>query len=149
MKAIRWPWSKKKDEDVPEKKKSSVGINLRNPDQKPAELENDPIGAAMVSIAVDSMNQPIEECPAIFLVCDCGKTHFRHTGYIETITPYVAQDGGKTINESHPVKTCVSCRKSYVNIGPKTYDVTDKIDLNAWEKFEKEAHKSTGPGGQC
>ena len=79
MPAFRWPWQKKKKENevtVVEDKKSS-GLNLRNPDQKRA--EEDPLGEAMVSIANESMDSPIEECPAIFMVCDCGKTHFRQS----------------------------------------------------------------------
>lgn len=29
------------------------------------------------------------------------------------------------------------------------YDVTDKIDMDAWDKAERELHRATGPGGQC
>jgi hypothetical protein len=29
------------------------------------------------------------------------------------------------------------------------YEVSDQIDLEAWERFEKQAVKATGPGGQC
>lgn len=34
-------------------------------------------------------------------------------------------------------------------INEQMYDVTDQIDLKAWEKTEKEAQAATGPGGQC
>ncbi len=146
MKAIQWPWSKKKKIEETEVKETS-NINLRNPNQKLPVV--DPLGNAMLDVAKNGVNENIEDCPSIFLVCDCGKTHFRHTGYMETIVPYVAADGGKLAQDSHPVKTCCSCRKSYVNIGPKVYNVTEQIDIKAWEKFEKEAHKATGPGGEC
>jgi len=150
MKAMKWPWSKKTTDN--NAKVEDKSINLRDPDKKKEiqKLESqDAMTEIMVDVANDATTTPIEECPAIFLMCECGKAHFRHTGYIETIVPYIGDDGNKTVGESHMVKTCCSCRKSYVSIGPKTYDVTDKIDIKAWEKFEKEAHKATGPGGNC
>lgn len=44
---------------------------------------------------------------------------------------------------------CVSCKRAFVWLNEQMYDVTDQVDLAAWEKTEKEAHKATGPGGQC
>ena len=29
------------------------------------------------------------------------------------------------------------------------YDITDRIDLEAWEELEREMEKCTGPGGEC
>jgi len=135
-------------EDVVETTKTSPGVNLRNPAQRKAE-EPDPISQALAAVAAGSMNRNLEDCDSIFLECECGKKHFRHAGYLETIVPFVSGDGGKICNDSHAVKTCCSCRKSYVAIGSKVYDVTDQVDIDAWEKFEKVAHKTTGPGGQC
>ena len=133
-------------EVVPDKVGASV--NLRNPAQRKVE-DVDPITKALAGVAADSLNKDLSECDSIFLTCKCGKKHFRHTGYLETIVPFVSGDGGKICSDTHPVKTCCSCRKSYVAIGSKVYDVTKEVDMKAWEKFEKEAHKSTGPGGEC
>jgi len=47
------------------------------------------------------------------------------------------------------VMVCVKCKHSYIWVSEQMYDVTEHVDLNAWEKTEKEAHKATGPGGQC
>ncbi len=84
------------------------------------------------------------------MTCKCGKIHFRHTGNICTMSP-IKLPSIPTMSEtsSHMVQTCVSCRRSYVFIGGQIQEVTKHIDLQAWEKFEKKAHKATGPGGQC
>lgn len=80
----------------------------------------------------------------------CDGIHYRHAGYVKTMIPFMRTGGEKRINlDSLNLNVCVKCRKCYVWINEQMYDVTDQIDLAAWEKFEKEAHKATGPGGQC
>ena len=87
----------------------------------------------------------------LFMVqCECGGVHFRHAGYIEMAMPYILADKTKKVTkDSYQVQVCVKCRKSYVWYDSQLYDVSDLVDLNAWEKAEKELHKATGPGGQC
>jgi len=93
--------------------------------------------------------KPIDEKVFIFS-CVCGKSHFRHAGYIKTLLPYLKPGGAKSmVTENQSVMVCVACRKSYVWFDEQMYDVSDKIDLEAWEKAEKELHRATGPGGQC
>jgi len=80
----------------------------------------------------------------------CSGIHFRHAGYIEATIPFVSPKQGNSLAcDSLPVKLCVKCKHSMVIHSDKIIDVTEHIDLNAWEKTEKEAHKATGPGGQC
>lgn len=82
--------------------------------------------------------------------CTCGNVHFRHAGYIEAIMPYIQADQEKKVqSDSLSVKVCTSCRKCYVWHHPQWYDVTDKIDIAAWEKTEREMQKCTGPRGNC
>lgn len=82
--------------------------------------------------------------------CSCGHGHFRHAGYLESLVPFMRSGGEKrVILDSNAVKICVKCKKAYVWINEQMYDVSDRIDVEAWEKTEKEAHKTTGPGGQC
>lgn len=83
--------------------------------------------------------------------CACGGVHFRHAGYIETVMPFMRGDDKKSRIAPEPlaVKVCVRCRNCYVWFGEHFHDVTKVIDLNAWEKTEKEMQKATGPGGQC
>ena len=81
---------------------------------------------------------------------ECGSGHFRHAGYMKAMLPFLRAGGDKRVSvEDMQVMICVKCRASYVWINEQMYDVTDQIDLKAWEKFEKEAHKTTGPGGEC
>lgn len=80
----------------------------------------------------------------------CGASHFRHAGYMEVMVPFIRPGNEKRVSvDSLQVKVCVKCKTSFVWINEQMYDVTDQIDLAAWEKTEKEAHKATGPGGQC
>ncbi len=80
----------------------------------------------------------------------CGAVHFRHAGYIEASIPFVSPKSGESLAvDSLPVKICVKCKSAHVIHGDKIIDVTEHIDLDAWEKAEKEAHLATGPGGQC
>lgn len=86
--------------------------------------------------------------------CECGSVHFRHAGYLEALTPYMSlqPEAGpqvKSSTSSLPVKVCIQCKKSYVDYLGKMQDVTDHIDLKAWEKAEKELEKASGPGGEC
>lgn len=81
---------------------------------------------------------------------NCDSIHFRHAGYVEVVVPYTEKENEvKTITASQPVKMCVECKHSFFQNDGRLYDVTNKIDLNAWETTEKMMHKVTGPGGQC
>ncbi|MFL6229320.1 MAG: hypothetical protein ACJ741_11125 [Pyrinomonadaceae bacterium] len=85
-----------------------------------------------------------------FECATCKGSHFRHAGYAEIMLPFLKPGGEKRVEMvSEPVKICVKCKAAYVWVAGQMYDVTDKIDLAAWEKTEKEAHAATGPGGQC
>jgi hypothetical protein len=76
--------------------------------------------------------------------------HFRHAGYVKNMLPYLKPGGEKRVGlDNLSVMVCVKCRRSYVWIFDQMYDVTDRVDLEAWEKFEVEAHRATGPGGDC
>lgn len=80
----------------------------------------------------------------------CKGVHFRHAGYVEMMLPFMELEGAKRMGvESVHVKICVKCKSAYVWTGRQMFDVTDKVDLRAWEKTEKEAQAATGPGGQC
>ena len=86
----------------------------------------------------------------LFKCSECGGTHFRHTGYMNTMLPFVTADGQKNVTrDAEAVHTCVKCRKSYIFYHKQMYDVSGLIDLKAWEKCEKEMSKATGPGGEC
>lgn len=87
----------------------------------------------------------------LFACPNCGKVHFRHAGYLETALPYQDNTSAnpKVATDERHVKICVSCKHAYITYDAKIWDVTKFIDLEAWEKTEKEAHKATGPGGQC
>jgi len=87
----------------------------------------------------------------------CGNVHFRHAGYVEMMIPYVRPDSdaktkkeiGKIARDSFQVLVCTKCRSCYIYYEAKFWDITEHIDIKAWEKAEKELHKTTGPGGQC
>jgi hypothetical protein len=80
----------------------------------------------------------------------CKSIHFRHAGYVKSMLPFLRSNGEKQIDVvEKQVMICVKCRKAYVWLNEQMYDVSDRIDLKAWEKFEKEAHRATGPGGEC
>lgn len=93
----------------------------------------------------------LESIGDLFLFqCPCGSVHFRHAGYVEGMMPYMRGDVSKHVaTDSHSVKICVKCKHAYIWINDQVYDITKFIDLEAWEKFEKVAHKATGPGGEC
>lgn len=86
-----------------------------------------------------------------FYACQkCGGKHFRHAGYMEVMLPFMRSGNEKRVSmDSVPVKICVACKSAFVWFNEQAYDVTAQIDLTAWEKTEKEAHRATGPGGQC
>lgn len=82
----------------------------------------------------------------------CGNLHFRHAGYIELLVPFML--GGKKKKheiqkQSLIVQVCTKCKACYIWHDNQMYDMTDKIDLEAWEKAEIELNKATGPGGEC
>jgi hypothetical protein len=82
--------------------------------------------------------------------CACGRKHFRHAGYMQFLMPYLKPGGEKRVScEEYRVMVCVACKRSFVWANEQMHDVTDQIDLEAWERTEREAHKATGPGGQC
>ena len=79
----------------------------------------------------------------------CGNLHFRHAGYVEVIVQIMEPNKqGSIRTHSLEVKVCTKCRTSYVTYDGIFYQLSE-IDLDAWEKLEKELHKATGPGGQC
>lgn len=87
----------------------------------------------------------------LFYKCGgCRGCHFRHAGYMQVMLPFMRSGGEKRVNlDDNRVMVCVKCRKCYAWINEQMYDVTDKVDMGAWEATEKELHKTTGPGGQC
>jgi hypothetical protein len=93
----------------------------------------------------------IEDAKELFLFqCKCGNIHYRHAGYVEILMPYINADRTKNVsNDSLQVMVCTKCRKSYVWLNQQMYDLSKLIDVQAWEKAEKEMHSNTGPGGQC
>lgn len=80
----------------------------------------------------------------------CGGVHFRHAGYVHNMLPFMRSNQEKKVElVNYQVMVCVKCRSSYIWAYDQLYDISEKIDLEAWEKVEKELHKATGPGGQC
>jgi len=85
-----------------------------------------------------------------FFKCTCESIHFRHAGYTKIMVPFMRAGGEKRVNVSNEqVMICVKCKRSFIWVNEQMYDITDRIDLKAWEKTEKEAQAATGPGGQC
>lgn len=86
-----------------------------------------------------------------FFECSkCKGKHFRHAGYMKAMMPFLRANGEKKVSvDDYQVWVCVKCRSAYIWLGEQMYDVTSQIDIEAWQKFEKEAHKATGPGGNC
>ena len=86
----------------------------------------------------------------LFKCRKCEGVHFRHAGYVTLMLPFLRAGGEKRVGcDDVRVMVCVKCKSAWAWITDQMYDLTDKIDLEAWEKTEKEAHKATGPGGQC
>lgn len=92
----------------------------------------------------------VEDDKLFIWKCSCGHPHLRHAGYMRIMLPYIQAGGEKRISaEPHQVMVCVSCKKASIWVESQMYDVTDRVDLKAWMKTEKEAQEATGPGGQC
>ncbi len=84
------------------------------------------------------------ECP------QCKGKHFRHAGYMKSMMPFMRPNGEKRVDvQDYQVMVCVKCRCAYIWMNEQMYDVTSQIDMVAWEKFEKEAQRAVGPGGNC
>ena len=91
-----------------------------------------------------------EEGVFLFKCPNCAGIHFRHAGYVRSLVPFIRAGDERRINaDSVAVHICVKCKTAVVWINEQMYDITDQIDLKAWEATEKEAHKATGPGGEC
>jgi len=85
-----------------------------------------------------------------FFKCTCGSIHYRHAGYVKTMDPFMRSGGEKRVHVAdRQVMVCVNCKNAYIWENEQMYDITDQIDLKAWERTEKEAQAATGPGGQC
>lgn len=85
-----------------------------------------------------------------FQKCACGGIHFRHAGYVQIAIPFIRGGGEKKVElADYRVMVCVKCRKAYAWIGEQMYDLTDRVDLDAWAKSEVELQRATGPGGEC
>lgn len=96
--------------------------------------------------------QVIEEKDELFMFqCSgCQNIHFRHAGYIEMLMPFIRSDGEKKISkDGYQVHVCTKCRKCFIWLNERMRDVTNLIDLKAWEKAEKDLNRATGPGGEC
>lgn len=92
----------------------------------------------------------VDDTKLFLMKCTCGKEHFRHAGYMRVMMPYIESGGEqKMVNEPYQVMVCVACKRSTIWVNGQLYDVTDRIDLKAWEKLEVETQKATGPGGEC
>ena len=90
------------------------------------------------------------ECPKVVDGKRCNNTHVRHAGYVQELIPFIRSGGEKRVaNEKRQVMVCTKCRACYIWINEQMYDITDKIDLEAWEKLEREMDNATGPGGEC
>lgn len=94
---------------------------------------------------------PISPEEKLFIYkCECGHGHFRHAGYMRIMMPYLKTGAEKSMTcEPYQVMICVKCKKATIWVDSQMYDVTDRVDLKAWEKTEREAQAATGPGGQC
>lgn len=96
--------------------------------------------------------KPIQKADELFLFrCPgCGGVHMRHAGHVSIMLPYVKGNREKNIaNDEMRVQICVKCKKSYVWYDHQMYDISELIDVQAWEKAEEELHAATGPGGNC
>lgn len=92
----------------------------------------------------------IDDSKLFLFKCECGEYHFRHAGYMRVMLPFLEPGGEKRMTcEPYQVMICVSCKKATIWVNSQMYDVTDRVDLKAWEKTEREAQAATGPGGQC
>jgi hypothetical protein len=112
------------------------------------------VSTALVHPAADGFIEKVtpkqvDENTVFLYTCSCGNSHFRHAGYVELMLPFLEPGKKEVCMQSHQVKVCTKCKKSFAWISGQAYDLTGKIDLEAWERTEKELHKATGPGGEC
>ena len=139
------------------KSKEEVEVKKRGRKSKEENVDVSEIGAVEV-FKTKSLVQKLENLDDMFIfVCPgkyrrkmCGNSHFRHAGYMQFLVPWMKPSGERKIsNDSVQVMVCTRCKSAYVYMNDVFYDVTDKIDLKAWEKSEKQLQKATGPGGEC
>ena len=111
----------------------------------------DPLSPAAEGFSERVSAKQIDETKIFLHKCaNCSGVHFRHAGYVEVLVPFIRPgDEKRMLMQSEPVKVCVNCKHSFIWLNEQVYDVTDRIDLNAWERTEREAQRATGPGGQC
>lgn len=96
--------------------------------------------------------KPLEDSGVILHKCgNCGGIHFRHAGYVQVLLPFIrpGADGKRVEMHSEQVKLCVNCKHAFIWVSGQVYDVSEQIDVAAWERTEREAQRTTGPGGQC
>ena len=133
----------KKEKKLSEKKKDNTSLVVNPSKDKKFNQE--------------SFNKQLQDTDELMLYkCpNCRGVHFRHAGYVEQMTPYIALEPDMAVNSvksstnSLQVKVCVACKFAFVDIKGKMFDISKHIDLSAWEKTEKEMTKATGPGGEC
>ena len=129
------------------KKKKTEENALTLPPAEPVEVFR---AESLVQKLEDIDDMIVFKCPNKYRRKPCGNTHFRHAGYMEFLIPYVRANKERKIqNDSIQVKICTKCKSAFVYMNDVFYDVTDQIDIKAWEKTEKEMQKATGPGGEC
>lgn len=111
----------------------------------------DPLSPAAEGFSERVSAKRLDEAKIFLHKCgNCSGVHFRHAGYVEVLVPFIRSgDEKRMLMQSEPVKVCVNCKHSFVWINEQVYDVSDKIDLQAWDRTEREAQRATGPGGQC
>lgn len=132
---------------VDKKKKESDENSVILPPSEPIEVFR---AESLVKKLKSFDDMIVFTCPGTYKRKTCGNAHFRHAGYMEFLIPWVKPNKDKKIqNDSAQVKICTKCKSAYVYMNDVFYDVTDQIDLKAWEKTEKEMQKATGPGGEC
>lgn len=113
---------------------------------KPAVITSDFSQKDVVTELKDTEELFLLKCP------NCQGVHFRHAGYMVPLLPYgdPRKPGEVQISaEQKPVNLCIKCKTAILYHDTKVHDVSKFVDLKAWEKTEKQAHKETGPGGQC
>ena len=91
----------------------------------------------------------VDDSQVFLYKCSCGNVHFRHAGYVELMLPFIEPGKKEVCLDAKSVMVCTKCKKPFAWISGQAYDLSDRIDMKAWEKTEKVAHKTTGPGGQC
>jgi hypothetical protein len=150
----------KKETKTKVKKEKAVKIKIKKREPKSKKIDELVIAPPepIEIFRAESLVQKLEtfddmivfKCPGKYKRKICGNTHFRHAGYMEFLVPWIKPNKEKKIsNDSVQVKICTKCKSAFVYLNDVFYDVTDKIDLKAWEKTEKEMQKATGPGGEC